>query len=89
MRYWLLAIVFLLALERAYTVGRAVGVKSSPEYAAAKVRKAELDDQYWREMEAQETDRDRVCEAFFDAAEGIISAEALDDLRQEVWRDRP
>lgn len=77
MRYWLLALVFLLSLERAYAVGKSIGIKTAPEYAAARVEVAEISAELWREAEANTSDRELMCDRFIDEVKDLLAEEYL------------
>lgn len=70
-------IAALLVLERTYSLGKATGLKSAPEYLQAKREQAERHDAFWAEMAELETPEDKVCEQIFVMVDELRAASVL------------
>lgn len=67
-----------IVIYYAYGIGHQQAVRHAPEYVAAKREQRIADEQFWREMDATPSARERVCEELFVKVEDILKSEALD-----------
>ena len=70
-RLAIISVVVLLALERAYSVGHANGLRSAPEWAAARQHEADVRARIWEQMDEDYTDEARACDRILEAAEDL------------------
>lgn len=66
----------------AYEAGWQGAVKASPEYEALKKQERLADEEFWRELESQVTDREKVCDRIFEDVETVLRGEHFDDQNE-------